>query len=268
MKNALLSIVLAAASFVAHAGVSLSASSALVVDAETNNVLLHQADTEVRPIASITKLMTALVITTSMIDLEQLVTITDEDVNGTKLRGYPLPSPLTVGMQLKRRELLQLALMSSNNRAAHALARSYPGGRETFVAIMNNMAEHMGMKDTKFVEPTGLDNANVSTAHDLAVLVKAASQSELIRQMSTTESVKVSTKRHQYTSFSTTNRLIRNNKWHIQVQKTGFINDAGRCVVMMAKIAARDVIIVLLNAPGNNERAADADTIRKWLERQ
>lgn len=263
MRKVLISVLLAACCSSVSANPSISASSALVVDAETNTVLINQADTDVRPIASITKLMTALVVAESGINLDEVVTITQEDVTGTMLRGHILNSPLTVGTRLSRRELLQVSLMSSNNRAAHALARTFPGGKPVFVELMNHMAAIIGMENSVFVEPTGLDSSNVATASDLVKLVHTASKHEVIRAYSTTESARISASKHQY---STTNRLVRNHNWHIDVQKTGFINDAGGCLVMMATIATRKVIIVLLNAPGNNERAADANTIRKWLE--
>lgn len=268
MKHVLLGLIFAALSISARADIPISASSALVIDADTNEVLLNQADTDIRPIASITKLMTAVVIMSSGVNLDEVVKISRDEIDGTKLRGKSTSSSINVGMKFTRRELLKLALMSSNNRAAYALARSFPGGVTAFVAKMNCKAAELGMSNTKFTDPTGLQNQNVSTATDLALLVKAASEYPIIREYSTSESVKVPVNKKRFAIFGTTNRLVRSRDWHIMVQKTGFINDAGRCVVMMANIAARTVIIVLLNAPGNNERAADANAIRRWLEQQ
>lgn len=269
MKHVLLGLMLVFTSGCIHAdNIPISASSALVIDADTNEVLLNQADTDVRPIASITKLMTAVVIMSSDVNLNEIIKISRADVDGTKLRGKATSSPLSVGMRLTRRELLRLALMSSNNRAAYALARSYPGGVSAFVKAMNCKAVELGMINTKFTDPTGLQNLNVSTASDLTLLVKAASEYDAIREFSTLESVKLPVTKKRFAIFGTTNRLVRSRDWNIMVQKTGFINDAGRCVVMMANIAARKVIIILLNAPGNNQRAADANAIRHWLEQQ
>lgn len=272
MKKALIGLTIAVASAFASADtVNISATSALVLDAETNAILYQQQDHDVRPIASITKLMTAVVVLYSGIPLDEVITITEQDVIGTQLRGHNLASTLSVGATLTRGELLHLALMSSNNRAAYALARTYPGGTEMFVSIMNNLAQYFGMNHSTFVEPTGLSNKNVSNTHDLALLVKIASTYPTIRDFSTTATHKATihtNKRTQQIAHSTTNRLVHYKDWDIVVQKTGFINDAGRCVVMMTNIATKKVIIVLLNATSNDQRAADATKIKKWLERQ
>lgn len=268
MKRALIGIALFMLSAAAQSTPKLSASSAVVIDADTHEVMYHLADTEVRPIASITKLMTAIVVLDANLDLDDRITITNDDVLGTRIRGNIVSNSLRVGAVLSRKELLHLMLMSSNNRAAHALGRTFPGGMQTFISMMNLKATTLGMYNTHFVEPTGLSNENVSTATELGVLANTAYKYAEIREFSTTKTHKVEFPQKRFLSFGTTNGLVLSTQWNIFVQKTGFINDAGRCVVLVAQVATRNVIIVLLNAPGTKERANDANKIRQWLERQ
>jgi len=212
------------------------------------------------PIASITKLMTALIVTEAEQPLEQVLTITQADVD--TLKGSP--SRLRVGTRLSRGEMLHLALMSSENRAAHALGRNYPGGVQAFVAAMNRRALELGMTDTRFADPTGLSSGNQSNARDLAVLVKAANANSLIRSLSTSPVLYVAVgPRELY--YRNSNRLVFSPQWSIGVQKTGFIREAGRCVVMQAQLADRQLIMVLLDSTGPEARIADAERLRRWI---
>nr|WP_177200832.1 D-alanyl-D-alanine endopeptidase [Roseateles sp. YR242] len=238
----------------------LKSSVALVLDQDTNEVLFSKNPQAVLPIASITKLMTALLVVEAKQSLDEKITITDEDKDTEKFTG----SRLTVGTTLTRGELLHLALMSSENRAAHALGRNYPGGLETFVAAMNTKAQLLGMADTHYVEPTGLSSRNQSSARDLAVLVKTAHQFELIRELSTSPEYTVALGRRQV-RFGTTNGLVRKADWDIGLQKTGFINEAGQCLVMQAQMAGRKLIMVFLDSAGKYSRIGDAERVRKWL---
>ena len=238
----------------------LKSSVALVLDQDTNEVLFSKNPQAVLPIASITKLMTALLVVEARQDLEEKITITDEDKDTEKFTG----SRLAVGTTLTRGELLHLALMSSENRAAHALGRNYPGGLETFVAAMNTKAQLLGMADTHYVEPTGLSSRNQSSARDLAVLVKTAHQFPLIRELSTSPEYTVALGRRQV-RFGTTNGLVRKADWDIGLQKTGFINEAGQCLVMQAQMAGRKLIMVFLDSAGKYSRIGDAERVRKWL---
>ena len=239
----------------------LSSSVALVVDQDTHEVLFSKNDHAVLPIASLTKLMTGLLISEARLPLDELVTITQDDVDTEKGSS----SRLAVGTTLSRGELLHLALMSSENRAAHALGRTYPGGMATFVSVMNAKARMLGMRDTRYVEPTGLSPRNQSTAQDLALLVAAASQDSLVRQLSVSpeHQVDIGARTLQY---STTNRLVRSADWDIGVQKTGYISEAGQCLVMQAKVAGRKLIMVFLDATGRVSRIADAERVRRWVE--
>jgi D-alanyl-D-alanine endopeptidase (penicillin-binding protein 7) len=224
-------------------------------------VLLSKNPDAVLPIASITKLMTAIVILDANLNLEQRVAVSDEDydfVKGTRSRLRP-------GTVLTRDELLLLALMSSENRAAASLGRTYPGGTGVFVAAMNAKAQALGMHDTKFVDPTGLSPSNVSSARDLARLVSAASEYPLIRKYSTTESAQVQAFGRTL-DYRNTNGLVRAGQWDIGLQKTGYISEAGRCLVMRVKLASREVIVVLLDSWGKLSRVGDANRIKKWLE--
>ncbi|GLS13319.1 peptidase [Hydrogenophaga electricum] len=241
----------------------LNSSVALVIDQDTNEVLFSKNDAAVLPIASLTKLMTGLVIAEANLPMDEQVTITSEDVDVYKGSS----SRLTVGSTLTRGELLHLALMSSENRAAHALGRTYPGGLQQFVRQMNAKARELGMFDTRYVEPTGLLSQNQSSARDLAILVSVAYQRPLLRDLSTSPShlVDLGSRTLQYNN---SNRLIRSPEWDIGLQKTGYISEAGRCLVMQAKIAGRQLIMVFLDAAGTLARVQDAERVRRWVEAQ
>lgn len=239
----------------------LKSSVALVVDQETDQVLFSKNPQAVLPIASITKLMTGLVVTEALQPHEEVLTITQDDVDTEKGSR----SRLTVGTQLTRGEMLHLALMASENRAAHALGRHYPGGLQAFVSAMNQKATELGMKDTRYVEPTGLSPQNQSSAHDLALLVKAAYAHPILRELTTSQEATVAVGRRQV-EFHTTNGLVRNPNWEIGLQKTGYISEAGRCLVMSAQLAGRKLIMVLLDSAGRYSRIGDAERIRKWLD--
>ncbi len=239
---------------------ALKSSVALVLDEDTNQVLLSKNSAAVLPIASITKLMTALVVTEAQLPLDEVIGVTQDDVDTEKHSG----SRLTVGTQLTRGEMLHLALMSSENRAAHALGRNYPGGLEAFVGAMNRKAQSLGMHGTHYVEPTGLSSQNQSSANDLSLLVKAASTHQIIRELSTSVETRVAIGKRQV-QFHTTNGLVRNPTWDISLQKTGYISEAGRCMVVQAQLAGRKLIVVLLDSAGKYSRIADAERIRKWL---
>lgn len=238
----------------------LKSSVAFVVDQDTNEVLLAKNTHAVLPIASITKLMTALVVTEAHLSMDETLTITDADIDTEKGSR----SRLAPGTQLTRGEMLHLALMSSENRAANALGRHYPGGLSAFVAAMNTKAKSLGMADTRYVEPTGLSSSNQSSARDLATLVKAAYQVPVIRELSTSPEYQVAVGKRQL-QYHTTNRLVRSPDWDIGLQKTGYITEAGQCLVMQAKLAGRKLILVLLDSAGKYSRIADAERIRRWL---
>jgi D-alanyl-D-alanine endopeptidase (penicillin-binding protein 7) len=236
-------------------------STVLVVDTKDSSVLFAQRDDAVRPIASITKLMTALVVLDGGQSLDEFVTISGDDRNAA--RGSA--SRLGVGTRLSRGELLHLALMSSENRAAQALGRSYPGGLAAFMKAMNDKAKVLGMTQAKFADPTGLSSGNVASARDLVKLVKAASDHELIRRYSTGERYTVKAGK-QALVYRNTNTLVTKPDWNIAVQKTGYTQAAGQCLVMHTRIDGRSVVIVLLNSFGKYTRVADARRIRKWME--
>ncbi|MCH7342102.1 D-alanyl-D-alanine endopeptidase [Pelomonas sp. CA6] len=238
----------------------LKSSVALVLDQDTNEVLFSKNPQAVLPIASITKLMTALLVVEGGQSLDEKITITDEDRDTEKGTG----SRLAIGTTLTRGELLHLALMSSENRAAHALGRNYPGGLQTFVTAMNEKARSLGMSDTHYVEPTGLSSRNQSSAKDLAALVKVAHQYPLLRELSTSPEHVVDLGRRQL-QFRTTNGLVRKADWDIGLQKTGFISEAGQCLVMQAQLAGRKLIMVFLDSAGKYSRIGDAERVRKWL---
>jgi serine-type D-Ala-D-Ala endopeptidase (penicillin-binding protein 7) len=238
----------------------LKSSVALVIDQETNQVLFSKNPQAVLPIASITKLMTALVVTEANLPADEVLTITQDDVDTEKHSG----SRLAVGTQLTRGEMLHLALMSSENRAAHALGRYYPGGLDAFVEAMNRKAAELQMNDTRYVEPTGLSSRNQSSARDLTLLVKEAYQHQQIRELSTSREAQVAIGKRQV-QFRNTNGLIRNPTWEIGLQKTGYISEAGRCLVMQAQLAGRKLIMVLLDSAGKYSRIGDAERIRKWI---
>jgi serine-type D-Ala-D-Ala endopeptidase (penicillin-binding protein 7) len=233
---------------------------ALVLDQDTNEVLFAKNSQAVLPIASITKLMTALVVAEAKLPMDEPVTITAEDIDTEKGSR----SRLQVGTTLSREEMLHLALMASENRAASALGRHYPGGSDAFVAAMNRKAQVLGMKDTRYVEPTGLSSRNQSSAADLALLVREADKHELIRRLSTSPEHAVAVGARQV-QFRNTNALVRGGEWDIGLQKTGYISEAGRCVVMQAQLAGRRLIMVLLDSTGKYSRVGDAERIRAWL---
>ncbi len=242
------------------AALDLKSSVAFVVDEDTNEILLNKNSEAVLPIASITKLMTALVVTEAALPLDEVLTVTQDDVDATAGSR----SRLKMGTQLPRGEMLHLALMASENRAAHVLGRSYPGGVQPFVAAMNAKARELGMADTRYVEPTGLSSSNQSSAQDLSRLVRAASTHPIIRELSTSPEFVVPVGRQQL-AFHNTNGLVRNPQWDISLQKTGYISAAGRCLVMQAQLAGRKLIMVLLDSAGKYSRIGDAERIRKWL---
>jgi D-alanyl-D-alanine endopeptidase (penicillin-binding protein 7) len=239
----------------------LKSSVALVIDQDTHEVLFSKNDHAVLPIASLTKLMTGLLISEAQLPSDELITITQDDVDTEKGSR----SRLTVGSTLPRGELLHLALMSSENRAAHALGRTYPGGLSTFVSVMNAKAKMLGMKDTRYVEPTGLSSRNQSSAQDLALLVNAAYADATVRQLSTSPEYQVEVN-NRILQFNTTNRLVKSPDWEIGVQKTGYISEAGQCLVMQAKIAGRKLIMVFLDSAGKLSRIGDAERVRRWVE--
>ena len=239
----------------------LRSSVAYVVDQETNEVLLSKNDQAVLPIASITKLMTGVIVSEAKLPLDEQITITQDDVDTEKGSS----SRLRVGSTLTRGELMHLALMASENRAAHALGRTFPGGLHTFVGLMNAKADQLGMRDTRYVEPTGLSSQNQSSAKDLATLVRHAYQDVMIRDLSTSPSYAVEVGNHTL-QYRTTNRLIKNPNWDIGLQKTGYISEAGQCLVMQAKIAGRKLIMVFLDSAGKLGRIGDAERVRRWVE--
>ena len=239
----------------------LKSSVALVIDQDTQQVLFSKNSQAVLPIASITKLMTGLVLAEAALPLDEVLTISQEDVDTEKGSR----SRLAVGTRLSRGEMMHLALMSSENRAAHALGRTYPGGMAVFVGAMNAKAQMLGMSGTSYVEPTGLSSKNQSNATDLARLVGAAYEYQILRDLSVSREAQMAVGRH-YVQFRNTNGLVRNPAWDIGLQKTGYISEAGRCLVMQAQLAGRKLIMVLLDSTGRNSRIGDAERIRKWLD--
>lgn len=245
----------------AHDLLDLKSSVALVVDQETQEVLLSKNEQAVLPIASLTKLMTGLIISEARLPMDELITISQDDVDTEKGSS----SRLRVGTTLSRGEMLHLALMSSENRAASALGRTYPGGLATFVSLMNAKARMIGMRDTRYVEPTGLSSKNQSSAKDLAVLVNVASSDPLLREYSTSPGHQVAVGR-QVLQYNNTNRLVKNPSWDIGLQKTGYISEAGQCLVMQAQVAGRKLIMVFLDSAGKLSRLGDAERVRRWVE--
>ncbi len=239
----------------------VKSNAALVMDQASGEVLYGKNTQAIVPIASISKLMTAMVVLDANLDPEEPIGITGEDVDW--LRGSS--SRLPMGTVLTRDQLLRLALMASENRAAYALSRAYPGGRPAFVAAMNDKARMLGLAGTHFADPTGLSSANVSTAQDLAIMVAAAHTYPQIREYTTTAGFDMQVGKRTV-AFHNTNRLVANTGWDIGLSKTGFINEAGRCLVMQAQLAGRAVIIVLLDSWGKYSRLADASRIRQWIE--
>jgi D-alanyl-D-alanine endopeptidase (penicillin-binding protein 7) len=239
----------------------LKSSSVLIIDQSDSSVLYSRHPDVPMPIASITKLMTALVVMDAKQPLDELIRITDAD------RDMPKGSfsRLTVGTVLSRGDLMHLALMSSENRAAHALGNNYPGGMPAMVAAMNAKAAQLGMVSSRFVDPTGLSSQNVASPADLTKLVIAASHNPSIREYSTDSRYAVKVRRHMV-EFHNTDNLVANPAWNIIVQKTGYISEAGKCLVMAAVIEGRSVVIVLLDSSGKYTRVADAKRIKTWME--
>jgi D-alanyl-D-alanine endopeptidase (penicillin-binding protein 7) len=240
----------------------LKSAAALVLDQHGEEIYSKHVS-EPRPIASITKLMTAMVILDSDLDLQEKITITRDDRDLIQLTG----SRLKYGASLTRKQMLQLALMSSENRAANALARTWPQGKAAFVEAMNKKADALGMQASHFNDPAGLDPGNVASAHDTARMVRAAMSYPLIRNATTTRSARVRPYRDRgELRFNNTNRLLKNKSWDIQLSKTGYLNESGRCLVMQTEIDDQPLTIVLLNSFGKLTPFGDSNRIRKWLE--
>jgi D-alanyl-D-alanine endopeptidase (penicillin-binding protein 7) len=240
---------------------AVQSSAALVLDQTSGAILFEKNPAAVLPIASITKLMTAMVVLDANPNLNETLVIGEDDVDiikGTRSR-------LKVGTRLAREEMLRLALMSSENRAAAALSRNYPGGREVFVAAMNQKAKTLGLVDTRFQDPTGLTAANVSSPRDLAKMVDAAHQYPLIREFSTTSEGEFNIAGRPQ-QFRNTNMLVKSPIWEIGLSKTGYINEAGKCLVMQAWLNNKPTIIVLLDSSGKMTRIGDANRIKRWVE--
>ena len=239
----------------------LASSVALVLDQSNSQVLFEKNANVALPIASITKLMTGLIVVEAKQDMEEVLTITDDDVDREKFTG----SRLRVGSRMTRGELLHIALMSSENRAAAALGRNYPGGVQGFVAAMNAKAAELGMFDTRYVDSSGLSSRNVASARDLGKLVAHAYHQPLLRQYSTDPNSVVEAGGRSL-QYNNTNYLVKLPDWDIGLQKTGFINEAGRCLVMQTMIQGRAVIMVFLDSKGKQSRTADAGRVKRWLE--
>jgi D-alanyl-D-alanine endopeptidase (penicillin-binding protein 7) len=240
---------------------ALYSASALVIDQETGRELLEKQADVVVPIASISKLMTAMVVLDAGLDRNELISVSEEDVDTLKGTRSRIP----VGTTMTRHTAMLLALMSSENRAANALGRHYPGGLPAFVRAMNAKARELGMSSSRFEEPTGLSSNNVSTAHDLARMVAAAATYPEIRELSTTDEATIDLN-GRLQQFRNTNALVRNDNWEIGVSKTGYISEAGRCLVMQARVADKPVVIVLLDSTGKMTRVGDAMRIKRWME--
>jgi len=238
----------------------LRSSVALVVDQDTSEVLFSKNPRAVLPIASITKLMTGLLVLEAGQSMDEVLTVTSDDVDTEKGSR----SRLAIGTQLTRGEMLHLALMASENRAAHVLGRNFRGGVEGLVAAMNRRAADLGMVDTRYAEPTGLSSKNQSSASDLARLVIEAHRHPLLRELSTSQDALVAVGR-RVVQFRNTNGLVRDPEWEIGLQKTGYISEAGRCLVMQARLAGRKLVMVLLDSAGKFSRVGDAERIRRWL---
>lgn len=245
----------------AVAGPLLTSQSALIMNSRTGEVLYQKGVHQVRPIASISKLVSAMVVLDAGQNLNEPITITEAEIDRLKGTG----SRLSIGTVMTRREMLHLSLMSSENRATHALGRNYPGGMEAFVAAMNRKVQSLGMSNSYFVEPTGLSPRNVSTAHDLGILVRAAQQYPLIRQFSTANYGSVVTSAGREQTFRNSNALVREGNWQVGLQKTGYIREAGRSMVVQATVQNQPLVIVLLNSPTSATRVNDARSIQHWM---
>jgi D-alanyl-D-alanine endopeptidase (penicillin-binding protein 7) len=248
-----------------HKPLWLRSHAALIVNQNSNKVLYEKHADQAMPIASITKLMTAMIVLDGKLDMAKIITIADEDKDRLRYSR----SRLAIGSRLSRHDLLKMALMASENRAAAALARTWPGGRQAFVTAMNSKAKALGMTQTRLVDSTGLHAENTSTARDLALLLKAAWKYDLIRDLcSQGESSVMLVNKNQELEFLNTNRLLRRSHWQIGMSKTGYIKESGRCLVMQTTIAGRDLFIILLNAQGKLSSFGDSGRIRRWLENQ
>jgi serine-type D-Ala-D-Ala endopeptidase (penicillin-binding protein 7) len=247
----------------AHSFQRLALHSAAVVvqDQRTGEMLFQKHTEEVLPIASLTKLMSAMVVLDSQVDLNEFITILEEDKDMLRHSKSRLP----VGTRLTRGDALMLALMASENRAAHALGRTFPGGMGAFVAGMNAKARAMGLTETRFEDPAGLSSGNVSCAREVARVVDLAHHYTLIRAFSTRSAAEIQGLRHSI-AFHNTNMLLASSRWRIGLSKTGFIEESGQCLVMQAQLAQRPVLIVLLDANGRHSRFDDANRIRQWME--
>ncbi len=269
MKKIILALsvvfIFASGAFAQPSGLNLRSHSAFVFDTQQGRVIYRKKADSIMPIASITKLMTAMVVLDAKLSMTEKITIKLADVDRLKNTR----SRLSVGSRLTREEMLRLALMSSENRAAAALGRTYPGGTKIFVVAMNNKAFELGMGNSLFVESTGLSSANVSTARDLAKMVEAAYSYEIIRKFTTTAAHAVKLP-HQKRSllYKNSNSLVRRGTWDIGVSKTGFLKAAGRCLVMQVQIIGKPIIIVLLDSWGKNTRYGDVNRIKKWMEKR
>jgi D-alanyl-D-alanine endopeptidase (penicillin-binding protein 7) len=241
---------------------ALRSSAVVILEPQSKAVLYEKNPHAVMPIASLTKLMTALVVLEARQDMKQMLTVTRGDIDRVKHSS----SRLQVGTRLTRADMLHLALMSSENRAASALGRHYPGGTRKFVAAMNAKARALGMRDTRYVEPTGLSSANVSTPSDLARLVVAAEKNAVIRRYSTDHRFVIKQGKSN-SVYRNTNRLTSSANWRIRLQKTGYISEAGRCMVLYAIVGKRPTVMVFLDAQGKFSHAADANQVRSWLAR-
>ncbi|MFL9611220.1 D-alanyl-D-alanine endopeptidase [Methylobacillus sp. Pita2] len=244
-------------------GLKLASSKAMIVNQDSGEILFAKGTDIAAPIASLTKLMTAMVVLDAQLDMEEKLRVTRDDIDTLKGTGSRMP----IGASLTRAEMLQLALMASENRAASALGRHYPGGVDAFVAAMNAKALQLGMLHSRFADPTGLNSANVSTAEDLVKMVRAAYQYPEIRHVSTSTSYAVPVNGARAPlQYVNSNVLVRNSDWVIGLSKTGYINEAGRCLVMQAQVGGQPLIIVLLDSFSKNARVGDAQKIRKWIE--
>lgn len=242
-------------------GLSLKSASALVLDQNTGQALLEKQAGAVVPIASLTKLMTAMVLLDAHLDPQEIITITNDDKDQLRHSRSRLP----VGTRLPREQALLLALLASENRAAHALGRTFPGGLPAFVQAMNAKAKELGLSGARFEDPTGLSSANVASAWDLARILEAAYRYPEIRDFSTRPATSIQAGRRSI-QFPNTNALVRNHRWNIGLSKTGYIEEAGRCLVMQAMLANRPVLVILLDSWGKYTRLGDANRIKQWME--
>lgn len=241
---------------------SLNSTAVVVFNESNGEVLYSKNNTNPMPIASITKLLTAMVVLDAHLPMDEIITIDDADVDTLRNTGSRLP----VGTSMTRAETMLLMLMSSENRAAAAMARNYPGGTAAFVARMNRKAQAIGMKNARFYDSSGLNGGNVATAADLVHLVQAAHDYPEIREFSTTQAHELVLASGRRLAYHNTNSLVKDDDWQIGLQKTGFINEAGKCVVMQATIANTPLVIVLLDSDGKYQRLADANRIKRWIE--